>query len=161
MGARPKTWRVKLADGTSYWLRPSVIAGSMTGTVDGLADPLLLAAQGVPPWLLTIGFGHGEIDWDRIIERLGRNRLVGSTVRDAARLPVPLAADGIRRDPGQAVGALRSVRRRAESDQVAVHHPRGSAPRPPRPRSACWLVGRMSAVVRRRDGASVRRGPQR
>src|SRR3954451_5142869 len=31
--------------------------------------------------------------WYRIIERLGRNSLVGTTVRDAARLPEHLAAD--------------------------------------------------------------------
>ena len=37
------------ADGASYWLRPSFIAGYMTGTVDELAYPLLLAAHGVPP----------------------------------------------------------------------------------------------------------------
>ena len=31
--------------------------------------------------------------WYRLIERLGRNSLVGTTVRDAAALPVHLAAD--------------------------------------------------------------------
>ena len=36
-----------------YWLRPSFIVGYMTGTVDELAYPLLLAEHGVPPWLLT------------------------------------------------------------------------------------------------------------
>ena len=54
---------------------------------------MLLAAHGVPPWLLTIGFGHSEMYWYRVIERLGRNSLVGTTVRDAARLPAHLAAD--------------------------------------------------------------------
>jgi hypothetical protein len=65
----------------------------MTGTVDELADPLLLAAHGVPPWLLTIGFGHRAMYWYRVVERLGRNRLVGATVRDPTRLPEHLAAD--------------------------------------------------------------------
>jgi hypothetical protein len=85
--------KVVLADGTSYWLRPSFVTGYMTGTVDELAYPLLLAAHGVPPWLLTIGFGHSDMYWYRIIERLGRNSLVGTTVRDADRLPAHLAAD--------------------------------------------------------------------
>src|SRR4051794_31705423 len=31
--------------------------------------------------------------WHRVVERLGRSSLVGTTVRDAARLPVHLAAD--------------------------------------------------------------------
>ncbi len=85
--------KIVMADGTSYWLRPSFVAGYMTGTVDELAYPLLLAAHGVPPWLLTIGFGHGDMYWHRLLERLGRNSLVGTTVRDAAALPTHLAAD--------------------------------------------------------------------
>jgi hypothetical protein len=65
----------------------------MTGTVDELAYPLLLAAHGVPPWLLKVGFGHSEMYWHRLVERLGRSSLVGATVRDPARLPEHLAAD--------------------------------------------------------------------
>ena len=79
--------------GSSYWLRPSFVTGYMTGTVDDVAYPLLLAAHGVPPWLLKIGFGHSEMYWYRLIERLGRNSLVGATIRDPARLPAHLAAD--------------------------------------------------------------------
>ncbi len=88
-----KLRKIILADGTSYWLRPSFITAYMTGTVDRLAYPLLLASHGVPPWLLTIGFGHSEMFWYRLIERLGRGSLVGTTVRDPARLPTHLAAD--------------------------------------------------------------------
>ena len=85
--------KVVLADGCVYWLRPSFVTCYMTGTVDELAYPLLLALHGVPAWLLTIGFGHDDMYWYRLVERLGRNSLVGSTVRDAARLPEHLAAD--------------------------------------------------------------------
>jgi hypothetical protein len=85
--------KIVLVDGTSYWLRPSFVTSYMTGTVDELAYPLLLAAHGVPPRLLTIGFGHSDMFWQRLIERLGRNSLVGTTVRDAACLPEHLAAD--------------------------------------------------------------------
>ena len=46
-----------------------------------------------PPWLLKIGFGHSEMYWYRLVERLGRSSLVGTTVRDPARLPEHLAAD--------------------------------------------------------------------
>jgi catechol 2,3-dioxygenase-like lactoylglutathione lyase family enzyme len=42
----------------------------MTGTVDELADPFLLVADGVPPWLQRIGFGHSKMYWDRVIEDL-------------------------------------------------------------------------------------------
>ena len=88
-----KLRKIVLADGTSFWLRPSFVTGYMTGAVEELAYPLLLAAHGVPPWLLKIGFGHSEMFWYRVIERLGRSSLVGATVRDPARLPTHLAAD--------------------------------------------------------------------
>jgi hypothetical protein len=88
-----KLRKIVLADGTSFWLRPSFVTGYMTGTVDELAYPLLLASHGVPPWLLKIGFGHSEMFWYRVIERLGRSSLVGATVRDPTRLPEHLAAD--------------------------------------------------------------------
>src|SRR5436309_1629002 len=88
-----KLRKIVTADGTSYWLRPSFVTSYMTGTVEELAYPLLLATHGVPPWLLTIGFGHSDMFWYRLIERLGRNSLVGTTVRDAAALPAHLAAD--------------------------------------------------------------------
>jgi hypothetical protein len=88
-----KLRKLLTADGASYWLRPSFVAGSRTGTVDELADPLLLAAPGVPPWLLTIGFGHSARYGPRVVERLGRSSRVGATIRDPARLPAHLAAD--------------------------------------------------------------------
>jgi hypothetical protein len=88
-----KLRKIVTADGVSYWLRPSFVASYMAGTVDDLAYPLLMAAHGVPPWLLKIGFGHSEMYWYRVVERLGRSSLVGTTVRDPARLPEHLAAD--------------------------------------------------------------------
>jgi hypothetical protein len=88
-----KLRKVVTDDGSSYWLRPGFVAGYMAGTVDELAYPLLLAAHGVPAWLLKIGFGRGEMYWHRLVERLGRSSLVGTTVRDPARLPAHLAAD--------------------------------------------------------------------
>ena len=49
-----------LANGASYWLRPSFVTSSMTGTVDQLAYPLLLAAHGVPPCLMA---DEHHADW--------------------------------------------------------------------------------------------------
>src|SRR5208337_5374842 len=37
--------------------------------------------------------GHNDMFWYRLIERLGRNSLVGTTVHDPAQLPSHLAAD--------------------------------------------------------------------
>jgi hypothetical protein len=77
----------------AYHLRPSFVLTFMTGTTDALAYPLLLASYGVPNEVLTMGFGHSPMYWHRLVERLGRNSLVGTTVRDPNRLPEHLAAD--------------------------------------------------------------------
>ena len=44
-----KLRKIVLANGTPHWLRPSFVTSYMTGTVDQLAYPLLLAVHGVPP----------------------------------------------------------------------------------------------------------------
>ena len=85
--------QVLLNDGPAYWLRPSFVLSDMMGPVDDVESPLLLASHGVPASLLTRGFGHRDRSWQRLIERLGRHRLVGTTVRDPQRLPEPLVAD--------------------------------------------------------------------
>ena len=85
--------KVVARDKSIYWLRPSFAMPFMTGTVEELEHPLLLASFGVPNWLLTRIFGHSDMFWYRLIERLGRNSLVGTTVRDPDCLPRHLAAD--------------------------------------------------------------------
>ena len=56
-----KLRKVVTDDGSSYWLRPSFITGYMTGPVDRLAYPLLLAPPGVPPRPFTIGLGPTRV----------------------------------------------------------------------------------------------------
>lgn len=85
--------QVKLADGRRYTLRPSFVFSYMTGTVDELEHPLLLLSIGTPCWIVTKIFGRNDMFWHRHLERLGRNSLVGATVRDVERLPLHLAAD--------------------------------------------------------------------
>jgi hypothetical protein len=79
--------------GQAYHLRPCFVMSYMTGTTDELEYPLLLASFAVPNWVLTMGFGHSDMYWHRLVERMGRNSLVGTTVRDRKRLPDHLAAD--------------------------------------------------------------------
>ena len=88
-------WRkIRPSGGTeAFHLRPSFALSYMTGTTDELECPLLLASFGVPCWVLTQGYGHNDMYWHRLVERLGRNHLVGTTVRDPQRLPEHLAAD--------------------------------------------------------------------
>lgn len=85
--------QVRLRDGSVFTLRPSFAMSYMTGTVEELEHPLLLLSFGVPSWLVTKIFGHNEMYWYRQVQTLGRNSLVGTTVRDPQRLPEHLAAD--------------------------------------------------------------------
>jgi hypothetical protein len=85
--------QVRLADGRVFTLRPSFVLSYMTGTVDAVAYPLLLLSYGVPTWVVTHGYGHNDMYWHRLVERLGRNSLVGTTVRDPQRVPPHLVAD--------------------------------------------------------------------
>jgi hypothetical protein len=85
--------QLRLRDGSVFTLRPSFVMAYMTGTVDEIEHPLLLLSLGVPCWVVTEIFGHNDMYWHRHLERLGRSSLVGTTVRDPARLPEHLAAD--------------------------------------------------------------------
>jgi len=85
--------QLRLRDGRVFTLRPSFVMSYMSGSVEDLENPLLLLSFGVPCWVVTRIFGHNDMYWQRHLERLGRNSLVGTTVRDPARLPEHLAAD--------------------------------------------------------------------
>ena len=80
-----KLRKIVLADGTSYWLRPSFITSYMTGTVEELAYPLLLAAHGVPPWLLTIGFARRFATYKRATLLLRERARLARLLNDPAR----------------------------------------------------------------------------
>jgi hypothetical protein len=85
--------QLRLPRGPAFTLRPSFVMSYMSGTVEDLEHPLLLLSLGVPCWAVTRIFGRNDMYWQRQLERLGRNSLVGTTVRDPARLPEHLAAD--------------------------------------------------------------------
>ena len=65
----------------------------MTGTVDELEKPLLLLALHVPIWAVTHVFGRNDMYWQRLLERMGRNSLAGTTVRVSDKMPQHIAAD--------------------------------------------------------------------
>lgn len=79
--------------GERYYLRPSFVMPAFTGTTDELKQPMELLAHGVPLWLIVKVFGHDEMFWLRQQQRLGRNSIVGTTVRTRDALPLHLAAD--------------------------------------------------------------------
>ena len=71
--------QIKTNDGV-YTLRPSFAFSYMTGTVDELEKPLLLLALHGPIWAVTHVFGRNDMYWQRLLERMGRNSLAGTTV---------------------------------------------------------------------------------
>lgn len=85
--------QLRLKDGRVFTLRPSFVMPYMMGDIDELDDPLLLLSIGTPCWVVTMIFGRNDMFWYRLLGRLGRNSLVGATVRDPDRLPEDLVAD--------------------------------------------------------------------
>ncbi len=79
--------------GQRFYLRPSFVMPAFTGTTDELHHPMELLAPGVALWLIVKVYGHDEMFWLRQMQRLGRNSIVGTTVRTAEALPKHLAAD--------------------------------------------------------------------
>ena len=67
--------------GQRYYLRPSFVMHAFTGTTDELKQPMELLAHGVALWLIVKVYGHDEMFWLRQEQRLGRNSIVGTTVR--------------------------------------------------------------------------------
>ena len=79
--------------GIAYTIRPSYVMPYMTGFVKDAEYALFLRKFGVPFWALAYVFGRDAMYWYRIAQSLGRNSLVGTTVKDPENLPVHLAAD--------------------------------------------------------------------
>ncbi|HVK17368.1 MAG TPA: hypothetical protein VM533_10495, partial [Fimbriiglobus sp.] len=80
------------ATGRAYSIRPSFALPYLTGRTDDVEGPLFLRAFGVPFWALARVFGRGPMYWYRLEVGLGRNSIVGTTLRRAA-LPEHLLAD--------------------------------------------------------------------
>lgn len=76
----------------AFTIRPSFVMPYMTGFTDDVADPLFLRRFGVPFWALTHVFGRDTMYWYRLEMSLGRNSIVGTTVRHV-EVPEHLLAD--------------------------------------------------------------------
>jgi hypothetical protein len=75
-----------------FSLRPSSVMPYMTGWTDEVEKPLFLRAFGVPFWALARVFGQHPMYWYRLESALGRNSIVGTTLRKA-QLPEHVLAD--------------------------------------------------------------------
>jgi len=84
--------RIVLADGTAYTIGPSFLMPYATARTCEVEHPLFLRKFGVPFWALAHVFGRNPMFWFRQECALGRNSLVGTTIRKAA-VPEHLLAD--------------------------------------------------------------------
>ncbi len=90
-GIRLRRIRLK-ATGEAFSVRPSFLLPYGVGTTDDAHGPLFLRAFGVPFWALARVFGKNAMYWYRLEVSLGRNSIVGTTLR-RAELPEHLLAD--------------------------------------------------------------------
>jgi hypothetical protein len=84
--------RIVLRNGKSYSIRPSFLMPYMTARTEEVEGALFFRKFGVPFWALARVFGGDPMGWYRLEIGLGRNSLVGTTVR-TAELPEHLLAD--------------------------------------------------------------------
>jgi hypothetical protein len=80
------------ATGQAFSVRPCFVLPYMAGWAGDVEGPLFLRAFGVPFWALARVFGRGPMYWYRLEVSLGRNSIVGTTLRRAG-LPEHLLAD--------------------------------------------------------------------
>lgn len=90
-----KLRRIRLKDErqSAYQIRPSFMLPYLMGTVAEVEKALYLLKWEVPFGALTYVFGRNDMFWYRAYLALGRNSLVGTTVKDPAQLPAHLVAD--------------------------------------------------------------------
>lgn len=85
--------RIRLrSTGEAFSIRPSFLMPYMTAFTDEVEHPLFLRSFGVPFWALAHVFGRDAMFWYRIEVGLGRNSVVGTTVR-RIEIPHHLLAD--------------------------------------------------------------------
>jgi hypothetical protein len=75
-----------------FTIRPSFVLPYMMGYTDDV-EKVLFLRQWTPFWALTNVFGRNDKYWQRLHDRLGRNSIVGTTVKDPDKLPDDLLSD--------------------------------------------------------------------
>jgi len=76
-----------------YTIAPSFVLPYMVGYTDEVEKALFARSFNVPFWVLTYLFGRDDMYWQRLVVSLGRNDIVGTTVKDPTLLPEHLLAD--------------------------------------------------------------------
>jgi len=76
-----------------FFLRPSFVLPYCCGIVDDVEKGMLLLSHDVPYHVVAACCGRNAMAWYRLEKALGRNSVVGTTVRAPDALPQHLAAD--------------------------------------------------------------------
>ena len=77
-----------------FTIAPCFVLPYMTGYTDDVEKGLFLHEKfGVAFWGLTYVFGRNDMYWYRLTQNLGRNSIVGTTIKDPDKLPEHLLAD--------------------------------------------------------------------
>ena len=77
----------------SYTIAPSYLMPYMTGKVNDVEPALFLRRFSVPYWALVYLYGRNCMYWYRLETSLGRNSIVGTTVKTPKNLPTHILAD--------------------------------------------------------------------
>lgn len=85
--------RIKAADGQVYQVQPSFIMLSQIGYTHEVAKGLCMYFSGASFDQITHQLGRSDMYWYRAFTSLGRNSLVGTTVKSPDKLPQNLLAD--------------------------------------------------------------------
>lgn len=89
-----KTRRIKLVENEeAYQIRPSFLMPYMIARTGDVEKGLYFKRWGVPFEALAYGFGHDAMFWYRAYVSIGRNSIVGSTVKEADKLPADVVVD--------------------------------------------------------------------
>ena len=84
--------RIEIA-GVAFTVRPSFAMPYMTARVGEVEKALFLRKFGVPFWALSHVFGRDQMYWYRMEQSLGRNSIVGTTIKNCDDIPLHLSAD--------------------------------------------------------------------
>jgi hypothetical protein len=76
-----------------FTIKPSFVMPYMTGYTETVEKGLLLAKYNVPFWVISWVLGKNAMYWWRAFASLGRNSIVGTTVKDREKIPKDIAAD--------------------------------------------------------------------
>jgi len=77
-----------------FTIAPCFVLPYMTGYTDEVEKALFLYEKfGAPFWGLTYVFGRNDMYWYRLTQNLGRNSIIGTTIKDPNKLPDHVLAD--------------------------------------------------------------------